>query len=126
MIAPMWCFRIGSPSLKSFSTIGIKKANVLPLPVTAYCDHKLPLLNRFDGMLTSTTTSLLPMNSGIVLACTGVMRSKPILEVASRIHSESAGVRASQARDEDVAWDALALLCAIIRPPGSGRYELCS
>lgn len=40
MMAPTWCFRIGSSSLRSFSMIGIKKASVLPLPVTAYCDRK--------------------------------------------------------------------------------------
>lgn len=34
-----------------------------------------------------------------MLACTGVMRVKPMLETASRIHSDRAGVRASQALD---------------------------
>jgi len=37
------------------------------------------------------------MNSGIVLACTGVMRLKPMLDTASRIHSDKAGVNASHA-----------------------------
>lgn len=32
-----------------------------------------------------------------MLACTGVIRVKPIVETASRIHSESEGVSASQA-----------------------------
>lgn len=55
------------------------------------------------------------MNRGIVDAWTGVIREKPIAEIASRIHSESGGVSASQAlecelcgvvgaiRDADVA-----------------------
>lgn len=38
------------------------------------------------------------MNNGIVEACTGVMRLKPILDTASNIHSASGGVRASHAR----------------------------
>lgn len=80
MMAPIWCFFMGDSSRKSLSTTGIKKASVFPLPVTA-----------------STTTSLCAMNRGIVEACTGVMREKPIVEIASRIHSDSEGVRASQA-----------------------------
>lgn len=48
--------------------------------------------------LTSTTTSLLPMNSGIVLAWTGVIRSKFMLEMASSSHGDSDGTTASQAR----------------------------
>jgi hypothetical protein len=80
MMAPIWCFLIGSWSLSSFSTIGNRKARVFPLPVTA-----------------STTTSLFPAKRGIQLACTGVIRSKPILDIASRIHSDNDGVRPSQA-----------------------------
>jgi len=40
------------------------------------------------------------MNNGIVDAWTGVIRWKPMLEIASRIHSASGGVRASHAREE--------------------------
>lgn len=35
IIPPIWCFFIGSSSLNSFSTTGIIKARVFPLPVTA-------------------------------------------------------------------------------------------
>jgi hypothetical protein len=48
---------------------------------------------------TSTTTSLCPIKRGIVEAWTGVIRSNPMLETASKIHSESDGVSASQARE---------------------------
>ena len=48
---------------------------------------------------TSTTTSLWAMNNGIVEACTGVMRLKPILETASKIHWAKEGVKASHADD---------------------------
>jgi hypothetical protein len=84
MIAPTWCFLIGSSFRSSFSIAGIRNARVFPLPVTA-----------------STTTSLWPRKSGIVEACTGVMRAKPMVAVASRIHCESEGVRASHARVDD-------------------------
>ena len=63
--------------------MGSRYARVFPLPVTA-----------------STTTSLCAMNNGIVDAWTGVIRSKPIADVAVRIQSASGGVRASHARDE--------------------------
>ena len=43
------------------------------------------------------------MNNGIALACTGVMRSKPILEMASSTHSDSPGVSASQALAVDLS-----------------------
>jgi hypothetical protein len=43
----------------------------------------------------------------MALACTGVMRSKPILDTASRIQSERAGFNVSQARG--LALGALAL-----------------
>lgn len=49
---------------------------------------------------TSTTTSLWAMNSGIVEACTGVMRLKPMLDTASKIHSAREGVKPSHARDD--------------------------
>ena len=52
-------------------------ARVFPLPVTA-----------------STTTSEFFMNMGIAACCTGVVFTKPIASTASRIHSESAGVKA--------------------------------
>ncbi len=39
------------------------------------------------------------MNSGTVLACTGVMLAKPMLSTASRIHGDRFGVSASQALD---------------------------
>ena len=48
---------------------------------------------------TSTTTSLFPINNGMVLAWTGVIFSNPMLDTAVKIHSESSGVRASQARE---------------------------
>lgn len=48
-------------------------------------------------MRTSTTTSLFPIKRGIVEAWTGVMRAKPIVLMASRIHSAKGGVRASHA-----------------------------
>ena len=80
MIAPTWCFFIGSSRRNNFSTTGIKNDNVFPLPVTA-----------------STTTSLCAMNRGIADACTGVIREKPMEETASRTHSDSGGVTPSQA-----------------------------
>ncbi len=40
------------------------------------------------------------MKRGIVEACTGVIREKPMLATASKIHSASDGVKASHARDE--------------------------
>jgi hypothetical protein len=89
IMAPIWCFLIGSSNLSSFSTTGIKKDKVFPLPVTA-----------------STTTSLWLMKRGIVEAWTGVIRENPMAKTASRTHSESAGFRHSQAREdreEDVA-----------------------
>lgn len=49
------------------------------------------------GLLTSTTTSLLPMKRGMVEACTGVILAKPIAAMASSIHSASGGVSASHA-----------------------------
>jgi hypothetical protein len=63
------------------SITGIKKARVFPLPVIA-----------------STTTSLLPINNGIVDACTGVILSKPKLDTASSIHGDNDGVSDVQAR----------------------------
>ena len=51
------------------------------------------------SQLTSTTTSLLPIESGMQLAWTGVIRSKPILEVAESTHGDSSGVRPSHARE---------------------------
>ena len=77
--------------------MGIKKARVLPLPVTA-----------------STTTSLYPMNSGIVEACTGVILEKPMLDVASRIHCERPGVNPSHDRDELVLGAGLPLSGAML------------
>jgi hypothetical protein len=41
------------------------------------------------------------MNRGIVEACTGVIRENPIAETASRIHSDSGGVRASHALEDN-------------------------
>lgn len=41
------------------------------------------------------------MKRGIVEACTGVIRLKPMLSTASMIHSASEGVKASQARDDE-------------------------
>jgi hypothetical protein len=35
MIAPIWCFLVGSSRRRSLSTTGMRKARVLPLPVTA-------------------------------------------------------------------------------------------
>ena len=77
--------------------MGTRKARVLPLPVTA-----------------STTTSLYSMNNGIVEACTGVILEKPMLETASRIHSDRAGVNASHARDELGSAAALPLSGAML------------
>lgn len=92
MIAPTLCFLMGVSNRSNFSTMGIKKAMVFPLPVTA-----------------STTTSLWPMNSGIVDAWTGVMRLKPMDATASMIHSASGGVRASHEREcEDLGLEAIA------------------
>jgi hypothetical protein len=86
IMAPIWCFLMGSSNRSSFSTTGIKKDKVFPLPVTA-----------------STTTSLWPMKRGIVDAWTGVIRENPMAKTASRIHPESGGFKDSQAREEDVA-----------------------
>lgn len=36
MIAPTWCFFIGSPKRSNRSIVGMRKASVLPLPVTAW------------------------------------------------------------------------------------------
>lgn len=36
MMAPTWWIFIASSNLNSLSTIGMRNANVLPLPVTAY------------------------------------------------------------------------------------------
>lgn len=83
MMAPTWCFLSGSSRRKSFSTTGIKKDKVFPLPVTA-----------------STTTSLCAMNKGIAEAWTGVMRVKPIEATASSTHSDRAGVTPSHALAE--------------------------
>lgn len=77
---------------------GIKNAKVFPLPVTACRSLTLAYAMRPNLKRTSTTTSLCVMNSGIVEACTGVMRLKPLEEMASRSHSDSGGVSASQAR----------------------------
>ena len=73
---------MGSSVRSNFSMTGMRYDNVFPEPVTA-----------------STTTSLLPIARGIVLACTGVILANPKLETAVMIQSESAGVRASQARE---------------------------
>ena len=43
---------------------------------------------------------MFPINSGIAIACTGVVRAKPLLCAKSRIHDESSGVSASK---EDMA-----------------------
>jgi len=80
---------------------GIKNAKVFPLPVTA-CILLVVVFTQYLSNLirTSTTTSLCVINSGMVEACTGVMRLKPIEEIASRSHSDSGRVSASQAREE--------------------------
>lgn len=83
-MAPIWCFLIGSSRRRSFSTTGIRNDRVFPLPVTA-----------------STTTSLWPINRGMVDACTGVIRVKPIEETASRVHCDKDGFRESHALDEE-------------------------
>ena len=69
------------------------------LATASHClgEKSLAAHAQIRARITSTTTSLWPMNRGIVLACTGVIRVKPIVETASRIHSESEGVSASQA-----------------------------
>ena len=54
---------------------------VFPLPVTA-----------------STTTSEFFMNIGMAACCTGVVFTKPIAPTASRIHPDSAGVKALKER----------------------------
>lgn len=94
MIPPTWCFLIGASSRNSLSITGIKNASVLPDPVTA-----------------STTTSLCAMNRGMVDACTGVMRSKPMEETASSIHCDKGGFKPSQARLEDFDDDILVAKC---------------
>jgi hypothetical protein len=80
IIAATWFFFACSGALNNLSTTGIRNASVFPLPVTA-----------------STTTSLFPMNSGIVDACTGVIFSKPMLESPSSIHCESGGLTEAHA-----------------------------
>jgi len=79
---PTWCFFNGASSRSNLSTTGIRYAKVFPLPVTA-----------------STTTSRFRINSGMVEACTGVIRVYPMSATAPRIHSANEGVNASQARD---------------------------
>jgi len=53
------------------------------------------------------------MKRGIVEACTGVIRKKPMLVTASRIHSASAGVKASHARDDEEDLVALDVALAV-------------
>lgn len=104
MIAPTWCFFRGSSNRNNLSTTGIKKAKVFPLPVTALtssAQHMNLERERERSQLTSTTTSLCAMNSGIAEAWTGVMRFKPMLDTASMIHSAKGGLSVSQARDEE-------------------------
>lgn len=67
MIAPMWCRFMGSSRRNSLSTTGMRNDSVLPLPVTAYGNVRFAQIIRSHGF-TSTTTSLLPANNGMVLA----------------------------------------------------------
>lgn len=55
------------------------------------------LLFYWSALLTSTTTSLLPIKYGMAAAWTGVILGNPMVDTASRIHSASGGVRESQA-----------------------------
>ena len=70
----------------------MRNARVFPLPVTAFIFLTIVHI-AYLHRLTSTTTSLLPIKSGMVDACTGVIFSNPILVTASRIHSERGGVK---------------------------------
>lgn len=68
-------------------------------------------------MLTSTTRSLFPIKSGIAIACTGVVRAKPLLCAKSSIHEESSGVKASK----DFGFFSTAASCAMIVDSGVGK-----
>jgi hypothetical protein len=80
-IAATWFFFAWSGARNNLSTTGIRNASVLPLPVTA-----------------STTVSLFPRNSGMVDACTGVIRANPILSRPSSSHCDSGGLTDVHAR----------------------------
>lgn len=69
------------------------------------------------------------MKSGMVLACTGVMRVKPMLETASRIHSDKAGVKASHALEDPLAaadFSAGAIVGVVRSYHGTPPSPLCS
>src|SRR4051812_16043203 len=59
------------------------------------------------------------MNNGMVEACTGVIFSNPIDEIASSIHSANGVVKASQARG---SFFAFSLLTAILSCSAEGLF----
>jgi hypothetical protein len=90
-------FLFGSSAFNIRSTKGMRKLNVLPLPVTACPEiSKITQDRQLSRKLTSTTKSLFPISRGIAIACTGVVRAKPMLWVKSSIHADNSGVSASK------------------------------
>lgn len=86
------------------SSIGTRKASVLPEPVTA-----------------STTTSLCCIKRGIVDACTGVIWVKPIELMTSRIHGVSDV--GSDVHNPANAFDCDILIC--FEPSPCVRKQFC-
>lgn len=100
MIAPISRLPRGLSRLRSFSSTGITNARVFPDPVTAWrCPTEGAISLGGGGdirdkarfKLTSTTTSLCCMNSGIVLACTGVICSNPRSRITSELRERDEG-----------------------------------
>ena len=100
MIPPTWCFFMGASSLRRRSTTGMR--NLAPISILEFHGRISNCTDARvfpDPVTASTTTSLFPMNNGIVLAWTGVVLVNPMEFMASRIHSDRGGVSASQLRD---------------------------
>ena len=103
MIAPISRLPSGLSRRRIFSNTGITNERVLPDPVTACTPQNLGQLRftfrawHLPPKLTSTTTSLCCMNSGMVLACTGVICSKPMSRTASNSQGDREGFSRLQA-----------------------------
>ena len=100
IIPPTWCFFIGASSLRRRSTTGMRNlASISILELHDRISNCTDARVFPDPVTASTTTSLFPMNNGIVLAWTGVVLVNPMEFMASSIHSDRGGVSASQLRD---------------------------
>lgn len=64
------------------------------------------------------------MNNGIVEACTGVIRLKPMLDTASNIHSARDGVSVPHAREESLCIVFAGGLEDVTAIDGTNRYLL--